>query len=81
MNINSSSKKKYDTPGYYIEVGRYRGSYKLRVRFDLGMDGSKYLEALAYYDGINIANGYKKRMVKVGSFGSAEVLFGVRSER
>lgn len=40
-----------------IEVGRYRGAYRLQYRMTTVVDGVKY------YRCINIGNGYKKRLV------------------
>jgi hypothetical protein len=43
---------------FLVQVGRYRGAYKTRYRFvgDLA-------KACMYYRGINIGNGYKKRLI------------------
>lgn len=45
---------------YTVEVGRYKGSYKLRYRF------SNENQAIMYFNAINIGNGYKKRLLKNG---------------
>lgn len=45
---------------FTIQVGRYRGSYKTRHRTD------NLHQALLMYAGINIGNGYKKRLIDNG---------------
>jgi hypothetical protein len=47
-----------DQTEFLVEVGRYRAAYKTRWRFV----GNIY-EAVKYYRGLNIGNGYKKRLV------------------
>lgn len=42
---------------FLVQIGRYRGAYKTRYRFT----GNIY-QALAYYNGLNVGNGYKKRL-------------------
>jgi len=44
---------------YLIEVGRYKNSYKEKFRSTIQS------QAIIYYNGINIGNGYKKRFVAV----------------
>lgn len=46
-----------DETEFLIQVGRYRGAYKTRYRI-IGNLG----QAVLYYRGINIGNGYKKRL-------------------
>lgn len=43
---------------FLVQVGRYRGTYKTRYRFV-----GNLAQACMYYRGINIGNGYKKRLV------------------
>jgi hypothetical protein len=47
-----------DETEFLVEVGRYRGSYKTRWRFVGNIH-----KAVMYYRGLNIGNGYKKRLV------------------
>ena len=42
---------------FLVQVGKGKGSYKTRYRF-IGNIG----QAVMYYRGINIGNGYKKRL-------------------
>ncbi len=42
---------------YTVQVSRYKGSYKTRYQFD------NWNEACFWYSGINIGNGYNKRLV------------------
>jgi hypothetical protein len=47
-----------DTTEFLVQVGRYsKGAYRTRYRF-MGKLG----QAVAYYNAINIGNGYKKRL-------------------
>ena len=43
---------------FLVQVGKGKGAYKTRYRF-MGNIG----QAVSYYRGINIGNGYKKRLV------------------
>lgn len=44
---------------FLVQVGRGpRGAYKTRYRFE-----GNLAQAVAYYRGINIGNGYKKRLL------------------
>ena len=43
---------------FLVQVGKGKSAYKTRYRF-VGNIG----QAVAYYRGINIGNGYKKRLV------------------
>lgn len=45
---------------YIIEVGKGKGSYKRRF------SGENAAQASIIYNGINIANGYKKRVKENG---------------
>lgn len=42
---------------FLVQIGRYRGAYKTRYRFTGNLH-----QALAYYNGLNVGNGYKKRL-------------------
>lgn len=42
---------------YQVQVSRYKGSYKTRWSFD------NLSQALFWYDGINVFNGYNKRVL------------------
>lgn len=45
---------------WHVQVGRYnKGAYKNRYTLH------QAAQAMLYYHGINIGNGYKKRLVKV----------------
>jgi hypothetical protein len=44
---------------YKVQVGKGKGSYKTRYTL------YNQIQALRYYRGINIGNGYKKRFVEV----------------
>lgn len=46
---------------FLVQVGRYKSSYKTRytITGNLG-------QAVLYYNGINIGNGYKKRLLMLG---------------
>lgn len=47
-----------DTTEFLVQVGRYaKGAYKTRYSF-IG----KLEQAVAYYNALNIGNGYKKRL-------------------
>ena len=43
---------------FLVQVGRGSGSYKTRYRFE-----GDLAQACLYYRGINIGNGYKKRLL------------------
>ena len=43
---------------FLVQVGKGKGSYKTRYRF-VGNLG----QAVMYYRGVNVSNGYKKRLV------------------
>ena len=43
---------------FLVQVGRYRGSYKPRYSFE-----GDLAQAVSYFNGINIGNGYKKRLI------------------
>lgn len=53
-----------DQTEFFVEVGKGRGSYKIRYRY-IGFDGLQ--QACATYRAINIGNGYKKRLVMPSS--------------
>jgi hypothetical protein len=42
---------------FLIQVGRYKGSYKTKYKFNT------LTQAWLWYKAINIGNGYKKRLV------------------
>jgi hypothetical protein len=44
---------------YEIQIGKGKGSYKTKYTL------TNQFEAIKYYRGINIGNGYKKRFVEV----------------
>jgi hypothetical protein len=43
---------------FLVQVGKGKGSYKTRYRFE----GKDIGQAVMYYRGINVGNGYKKRL-------------------
>ena len=43
---------------FKVQVGRYKSKYKTRYSFK-----GSFTQALIYYKGINIGNGYKKRLI------------------
>lgn len=47
-----------DDTTFEVQVGRGNGKYKLRYAFKGNLH-----QAVMYYRGINIGNGYKKRLV------------------
>lgn len=47
---------------FTVQVGRYRGAYSVRYRIV-----GNLTQAVMYYKGINIGNGYKKRLVMDGA--------------
>lgn len=48
---------KEDTP-FYVQVGRWRGAYITKWRFT-----GNFNRAYVHYWGLNVGNGYKKRLV------------------
>lgn len=54
---------------FLVQVGRYKGSYKTRC----SVTGNA-AQAIIQYNGINIGNGYKKRLVMPGSSKNKGVL-------
>jgi len=51
-----------DTTQFLVQLGRYaKGSYATRYTIT-----GNLAQAVAYFNGINIGNGYKKRLVMVG---------------
>lgn len=42
---------------FYVEIGRYKSSYRVRYSFKGNLG-----QAVRMYNGINIGNGYKKRL-------------------
>lgn len=44
---------------FYIQVGKGRGAYKTRMKFL----GDEFARGVMYYKGINVSNGYKKRLI------------------
>jgi hypothetical protein len=51
-----------DRTAFEVQVGRHRGAYCTRYAF-IG----NLAQAVMYYKGINIGNGYKKRLIMVGA--------------
>ena len=47
---------------FTVQIGRGKGSYKTRYTFKGDLH-----QAWFYYNGINVGNGYKKRIVMVGA--------------
>ena len=47
--------------GWLIQVGRYKGAYKTRWTFL----NNNETQAALYYRGLNIGNGYKKRLIHI----------------
>ena len=47
-----------DETEFLVQVGRHQGAYKTRYRFQ-----GNPSEACLYYRGINIGNGFKKRLL------------------
>ena len=45
---------------YFVETSRGTGSYKVRYSFPSTGDGLK--QAVFYFHGINVGNGYNKRL-------------------
>lgn len=45
---------------YFVEISRYRGSYETRYSFADSKLGLAH--AMFYFSGINIGNGYNKRL-------------------
>jgi hypothetical protein len=43
---------------FLVQVGKGKGSYKTRYSFK-----GKFAQAFFYYCGINVGNGYKKRLL------------------
>jgi hypothetical protein len=48
----------HDDTEFLVQVGKYKGSYKTKYRF-IG----NLVSAVLYLNGINISNGYKKRLI------------------
>jgi hypothetical protein len=46
-----------DQTEFWVQVGRYNSAYKTRYAFTGNIH-----QAVVYYRGINIGNGYKKRL-------------------
>ena len=42
---------------FLVQVSRYKGAYKTRYRFK-----GNLVQAAMYYEGLNIGNGYNKRL-------------------
>lgn len=51
-----------DLTKFEVQVGRHRNAYETRYSFE-----GNLVEAVRYYRGINIGNGYKKRLMMVGA--------------
>lgn len=47
-----------DETEFLVQVGKGRGSYSTRYRFT-----GDLAQAVFYYRGINVGNGYKKRLI------------------
>lgn len=47
---------------FLVQVGRYKGKYSTRYSFKGNLG-----QAVMYFNGINIGNGYKKRLLMPGS--------------
>lgn len=47
-----------DETEFLVQVGKGRGSYSTRYRFTGNLG-----QAVLYYRGINVGNGYKKRLI------------------
>jgi len=50
-----------DQTEFFVQVGKGKGSYKIRSYRYVGYDGLR--QACATYRAINIGNGFKKRLV------------------
>jgi hypothetical protein len=51
-----------DTTRFEVQVGRGNSAYRTRYAFE-----GNLTQAVLYYRGINIGNGYKKRLVMPGA--------------
>ena len=47
-----------DETEFLIQVGKDKGSYKTKYKFV-----GKLIQAVIYYRGVNVGNGYKKRLL------------------
>ena len=61
ITINGKSYQVTEKSKYQIQVGRYKSHYE-NVYVFIGSP----LQALGYYRGLNVGNGYKKRLLVDG---------------